>query len=300
MTQKSPDSSQTKRRTPRREAPLADRVIAITGAASGIGRALALDCARRGARLALADLNQGDLSTLRSALLERGLAERELSIHELDVRDRAAVEAWAADCARTLGPADAIVNAAGVALHCPLDETTPEDFEWVMATNFWGTVYVTQAFLPQLKGRERSQVVNISSVFGLIAFPASGAYVASKFAVRGFTEALSIEMQLTHPHVRVTSVHPGGIETPLVRQGRVRGSGPLASTPEQVALSFERDLARTSPEACAARIADALSRHQRRVLVGADARWIDRVVRLFPSSYQAIVTWALTRTRARR
>lgn len=296
MTAKQPDFTHSSD-SRRREAPLAGRVVAVTGAASGIGRALSLDCAARGARLALADIDGAALAEVRSELQARGTSAADVFTFELDVRERSHVFAWAAEVEARLGPAQTLVNAAGVALHCPLDETTFEDFEWVMATNFWGTVHSSQAFLPQLKRAASAHVVNVSSVFGLFAFPASGAYVASKFAVRGFTEALSLEMSLTHPNVSVTSVHPGGIRTPLVRRGRVRGRGPLARTAEQVALAFDRDVARTSPEACAAHIVRVIDVPRRRLLIGGDALLIDGLVRLFPSFYQPLLAWILRRGR---
>ena len=294
MTAKLPDSSQPER-TSRREASLADRVVAITGAASGIGRELALDCARRGARLALSDVSPEGLASVRAEIEALGAGRHLPFVHELDVRDRQQVFAWAASVEESLGPVHTLVNVAGVALHCPVDETTPEDFEWVMATNFWGTVHVTQAFLPQLQRRGGGHVINVSSAFGLVAFPATGAYVASKFAVRGFTETLALELSLTHPSIIVTCVHPGGVETPLVRRARVRGNGPLSSSPDRITLAFERDLARTSAAACAERIAAAMQRRDRRLIIGADAHLLDWLVRLFPSFHQRLLTWLLRR-----
>lgn len=278
-----------------REATLAGQVVVITGAASGIGRAVALACGRRGAHLALADLSP-ELETLRAELEGLGVPPPHVLTRVLDVTVREQVFAWAADVATHLGPATAIVNAAGVTLHCPLDETTSADFEWVMQTNFWGTVHGTQAFLPQLVQQGRGHIVNLSSVFGLLGFPATGAYVASKFAVRGFTETLSLELALTSPGIVVTCVHPGGIKTDLVRRGRTRGLGPLARNHDEVAESFDRTLARTTAEACAEEIALCLLRKRRRLLVGLDAHLIDTVVRLFPSSYQSLLAWLFRRS----
>lgn len=298
MTPQLPDSSQLER-TAHREAALAGRLVAITGAGSGIGRALALECARRGARLALCDVSREGLVSVQTEIEALGGGLPLPLVHELDVRDRQRVSAWAAEIEEKLGPVHTIVNVAGVALHCPVDETTPEDFEWVMATNFWGTVHVTQAFLPQLKRQGRGHVINVSSAFGLVAFPASGAYVASKFAVRGFTETLSLELALTHPAIVVTCVHPGGVKTPLLRQARVRGSGPLSSSSDRVALAFERDLARTSAGACAERIAAAMQKSDRRLIIGVDAWLLDWLVRLFPSYHQRLLAWFLRRHASR-
>jgi NAD(P)-dependent dehydrogenase (short-subunit alcohol dehydrogenase family) len=282
-----------------REATLAQRVVAITGAASGIGRAVAIECALRGATLALADLAETGLTNLEAELLALGVPAGRVSTRVVDVRDRQQLVAWALAVTRDSGPAAVLVNAAGVALHCPLDETTEEDFDWVMRTNFWGVVHGTQAFLPQFQQLDRGHVINVSSVFGLAASPSSGAYAASKFAVRGFTEALAIELSITHPRIHVTCVHPGGIKTPLVRQGRVRGRGPLARKPEAVSAAFDAHLARTSAATCAERIVGVMLRPRARLLIGADAHVIDWLVRLFPSFYQRLVGWLLRRSISR-
>jgi NAD(P)-dependent dehydrogenase (short-subunit alcohol dehydrogenase family) len=279
-----------------REAALAGRVVAITGAASGIGRALAIDCGLQGATLSLVDLAEAELTILKADLVALGIAPAAVSARQVDVRDRAQVTAWADSVAHDFGPASVLVNTAGVALHCPLDETTEEDFDWVMRTNFWGVVHATQAFLPHFQQAGRGHVINVSSVFGLAASPLSGAYAASKFAVRGFTEALAIELSVTHPRIHVTCVHPGGIKTPLVRRGRVRGQGRLARRPEEATAAFERHLARTSAAVCARRIARVMLRPRSRLLVGADAYLIDWVVRLFPSFYQRLLAWGLRRS----
>jgi len=290
---KLPDSSHS-RRSGGREARLAGRVIAITGAASGIGRAVAIACAERGATLALADLSP-EVAQLAKELEAAGLPPSRMLVRKLDVTSRPDVIAWASEIEREFGGTDVVVNSAGVALHCPLDETTLEDFEWLMATNFWGTVHGTQAFLPEFERRGRGHIINLSSAFGLMAFPASGAYVASKFAVRGFTETLALELAVTHPGIHVTCVHPGGVNTPLVRRARVRGTGPLSRRPEEVAQTFERDLARSSAMACAERIVLAMDRRERRLLIGADARLIDWLVRLFPSFHGRMFSWVLRR-----
>jgi NAD(P)-dependent dehydrogenase (short-subunit alcohol dehydrogenase family) len=285
--------------SPRRErgSALAGRVVAIAGAASGIGRALALTCARRGATLALADVAVEELATLEAELGALAVPPQRYQTSRVDVSVREQVEDWATEVTSRFGGADVVVNCAGVSLHCPLDETSPEDFHWVMAINFWGVVHGSQAFLPQLAQRQRGHLINVSSVFGLGAFPCTGAYAASKFAVRGFTETLAIELSLTHPSICVTCVHPGGIKTPLVRRGRVRGAGRLASTPEEAAAGFERELARMSAADCAEHIAQVMLRPRTRLLIGTDARLIDLGVRLFPSFYKRALGWLIERAR---
>ncbi len=267
-----------------------DRVVAITGAASGIGRALAIDLARRGASLALSDLDEVGLAE--TARLASG---PRVTTRRLDVADRAAVFAWAEEVAREHGRVHAIVNNAGVALSATLANTPIADFEWLMGINFWGVVHGTQAFLPHLLRAEEGHVVNLSSVFGLIAVPSQGAYNASKFAVRGFTEAL--RQELADTAVRVTCVHPGGVRTNIARRGRVLEDDqgqPL--TAEAAARDFEK-VARSSPEEAAAEIVAAMQAGAPRALVGLDAKIIDRLARLLPDSYDRVVRAVATRTK---
>lgn len=267
-----------------------DRVVAVTGAASGIGRALAVDLARRGASLALSDVDEVGLAE--TARLASG---PRVTTRRLDVADRAAVFAWADEVAREHGRVHVIINNAGVALSATLANTPIADFEWLMGINFWGVVHGTQAFLPHLLRAEEGHVVNLSSVFGLIAVPSQGAYNASKFAVRGFTEAL--RQELADTKVRVTCVHPGGVRTNIARRGRVledeRGQ-PL--TAEAAARDFEK-VARTSPEDAAAEILAAMQAGAPRALVGLDAKIIDRMARLLPDSYDRVVRAVATRTK---
>lgn len=265
------------------------RVVAITGAASGIGRALAFSYAARGARLALADWNEEGLEAARAELARRGASPHDVSTTRLDVSKRDEVFAWARATRERFGVVHVLINNAGVSLHVPVAEMDPADLEWLMDINFWGVVHGTQAFLPYLIESGRGQIANLSSIFGVIAAPGSSSYVASKFAVRGFTEALEIELrQAGHP-VSVTCVHPGGIRTGIVRNGRARGAGPGSSTLEEAARAFDERLARTSPEVCAEQILRALDKRRPRALIGLDAHLIDLFARLLPSSYRALL-----------
>ena len=268
-----------------------DRVVAITGAGSGIGRALAVGFAREGAALSLSDVD------------EKGLAETarvvgggtKVTTKRVDVADRAAVFAWAEEVVRDHGKANAIVNNAGVAVSATLAHTTIEDFQWLMGINFWGVVHGTQAFLPHLLRAEEGHVVNLSSVFGIISVPSQGAYNSSKFAVRGFTEAL--RQELAETRVGVTCVHPGGVKTNIAASGRVhedeRGL-PLDAAP--AAKNFEK-VARLTPDQAATQIMDAMKRDARRVLVGTDAKLADIVARLLPSSYERLIRAVSERAR---
>ncbi len=272
-------------------------VVAITGAGSGIGRALALELARRGAALSLSDWRADDVDETVRACKDLGADARG---YQVDVRDAAAVQTWADSTVADFGRVNAIVNNAGVALTGDVLDMSLADIAWVVDIDFWGVVHGTKAFLPHLIDSGDGHVVNLSSVFGLVAVPSQSAYNAAKFAVRGFTEALRQEMrQAGHP-VAVTAVHPGGIRTNVVRNSRTVGDVEHA---ELVTL-FERRLARTSPETAARAIVRGLESGRARVLIGPDAYAIDTMARVLGPAYQRVVTAASSRvararTRAR-
>jgi NAD(P)-dependent dehydrogenase (short-subunit alcohol dehydrogenase family) len=259
---------------------LQDKVVVITGAASGIGRALALEAGKRGARLALSDWNEDGVAETLRMTGSRGL------VRKVDVRSEDQVNAFAADVARELGGANVVVNNAGVSVSDMVGTMKRTDFEWLMDINFWGVVRGTETFLPQLKSKDDAHVINISSVFGLIGVPSQSAYNASKFAVRGYTEALRQELDGTNIHV--TCVHPGGVKTNIVRNGRNRTSTNGAPMDlEKMATEFER-LARTTPEEASRIIWSGVLSDAPRVLVGGDAHLIDLVQRLFPTGYPKV------------
>lgn len=268
---------------------LSNKVVAITGAGSGIGRALAVRCAGLGASVAISDVNEAGLDETASLAKQKGSR-----IHTtiVDTGKRDAIYAWAERVKRDVGPADVIVNNAGVSLSQTIAEMTDADFEWLMNINFWGVTHGTRAFLPQLLSRPEAHVVNISSVFGIISVPTQSAYNASKFAVRGFTEALRQELASTN--VRVTCVHPGGIKTNIVRNGRqYQDPSGEAADLGKMAREFEKT-ARTTPDEAARQIADAILHERPRLLIGADATLIDRMQRLMPESYDKLIAKALS------
>ena len=257
---------------------LSDGVAVVTGAGSGIGRALAQQLAAAGSALALADLDEaGQLETAKSLVKKSAL----VTAHVVDVADEAGVRSFAEDVTGRHGRVTLLINNAGVSLHGDFAEISLDDFRWLMNINFWGTVYGANYFLPMLKREKRAHIVNLSSVFGLIAPAGQAPYAASKFAVRGFTEALRHELE--GGNVGVSCVHPGGIKTPIARRSRI-GAGASASKREENIERFER-LARTPPEKAAERILRGVDRREPRILIGTDAYQIDILQRLRPATY---------------
>ena len=269
------------------------RVAAVTGAGSGIGRALALDLARRGCNLALSDVDEGGLEATAEVARRGGI---KVSAARVDVADREAVYSWADRAADEHGKVNLVFNNAGVALGSSLEGGGYEDFEWLFRINFWGVVYGTKAFLPHLTASGEGHVVNISSVFALISVPGQGAYNASKTAVRAFTEALRMELEMSGAPVSATSVHPGGIKTNIARSARSHDSlRSLGVNPNRSQENFEK-LFVTSPEKAARTILDAVRKDKRRVLVGRDAYVIDGLARLLPGAYQRVVKGLVLRS----
>ena len=198
-----------------------NKVAAITGAASGMGRTLALELARRGCHLALSDVNEAGLAETARLAAQAGV---KVTTAKVNVADREAVFAWADQVAADHGKVNLIFNNAGMALGAFADTVAPKDFEWIMGINFWGVVWGTQAFLPHLRKAGEGHVINTSSLFGLLAVPTQGCYNASKFAVRGFTEALRQELDMERCGVSATCVHPGGIRTNIAKDARMEAA----------------------------------------------------------------------------
>jgi len=271
------------------------RVAAITGAGSGIGRALALELARRGTHLGLSDIDE--LGLAETVWMCEGFGVKVTALR-VDVADRTAVEAWAGQVVADHGTVNLVVNNAGVALGATVDAVAYEDFDWLMRINFWGVVHGTKAFLPHLKQSGEGHIVNLSSVFGLISVPTQSAYNASKFAVRGFSDALRIELEIEQCGVSCTTVHPGGIKTNIARNARMDPSAALLSGDERGADAFDK-VAVTSAKKAARQILAAVEKNKRRVLVGPDAKAIDLIARLPGSLYQRVLVAGATRRRQR-
>lgn len=272
-----------------------DRVAAITGAGSGIGRATAILLAREGCHLAISDIDEA--SVQETAASCHGV---KVTTARVDVADRAAMQKWCSDTVQAHGRVNIIVNNAGVAMGATVETMGYDDLEWLMGINFWGVVYGTKEFLPHIKKTGDGHVVNVSSVFGLIAVPTQGAYNAAKFAVRGFTECLREELEIEACGVGVTSVHPGGIKTNIARRARMHKSeewGIVDSA--EAGARFDR-MARSTPEDAARDIVAAILGNRRRQLIGKDAVLIDWMQRLLPEGYQRILVAAARRQRQKR
>lgn len=270
--------------------------VALTGAASGIGRALAFELAAQGADLALADTDEPQLTALANEL--RRTYQLSISAHHVDIAQDDEVRRFAEAAIRQHPRLKVLINNAGVALQGWFEEMTLAEFEWVMSVNFWGVVRGTHYFLPHLLAQSEAHIVNISSVFGLIAPVGQTAYSASKFAVRGFTESLRHELAATS--VRVTCVHPGGVATNILRNARAVKA--VDAERREMALKRFAKMAKTTPEQAAAVIVKGLLRNHPRVLIGDDARFMDRLQRWLPISYWRVMAYlnkAPTRPAAR-
>ena len=261
------------------------RVAAITGAGSGIGRALAKELARRGAHLALSDIDVDGLAETVTLCEGRGI---KVTSQSLDVADRAAVEAWADAVVADHGQVNFIFNNAGVALGATIEAESYEDFEWLMNINFWGVVYGTKAFLPHLKASGDGHIINMSSVFGLISIPSQSAYNSAKFAVRGFTDALRMELEIEGAPVSSTTVHPGGVKTNIARRARMDESATGIGGDGDIGEEFDR-IAMTTPTKAARQILAAVASNKRRALIGPDAKVFDFVSRLPAAFYQNVL-----------
>jgi NAD(P)-dependent dehydrogenase (short-subunit alcohol dehydrogenase family) len=262
---------------------LKDKVVVITGAGSGIGRALAVHAAGKGALVAISDVNEAGLAETVALAKDAGAVD--VHAARLDVSDRAAFLAYADEVANHFGRVNVIVNNAGVTMTGDFEDMTLEEFDWLMAINVDGVVTGTKAFLPHLIASGDGHVVNISSLFGLVSMPGQTAYNASKYAVRGFTEALREEMLISGHKVGVTCVHPGGVKTGIVRNGRTTANLDATGLNEL----FDKHLARMTPDKAAAIIFGAVKRNQARILVGFDAHLLHQFGKLTGSRYQDVV-----------
>lgn len=259
----------------------AGKVAVVTGAGSGIGQALAIELARSGAKLAISDVDVDGLAGTEERLKAIGAPVR---TDRLDVTEREAFLAYADAVNDHFGTVNQIYNNAGIAFNGDVEISQFKDIERVMDVDFWGVVNGTKAFLPHLIASGDGHVVNVSSVFGLFSVPGQAAYNSAKFAVRGFTEALRQEMILAGHPVKVTTVHPGGIKTNIVRNmTAVEGFDK-----DEMVQTFDKRLANTSPQKAARIILDGVRKNKARVLVGPDAKVLDIIVRLTGSGYQRL------------
>jgi NAD(P)-dependent dehydrogenase (short-subunit alcohol dehydrogenase family) len=253
-------------------------VAVVTGAASGIGRSLAIRLAAEGAQLAIADVNDTGLNETARLASKPGV---KISTHLVDVSDRERMQTFVSEVLAEHGQAHLIINNAGVGLGGTVEELAIEDIEWLMSINFWGVIYGTKMFLPILRQQPKGHIVNISSVFGIIGPPGHSAYAASKFAVRGFTEALRHEIK--DSNITVSCVHPGGIRTNIARNAKA-GAGTDKSLVEKEIQFFDK-VAKTLPETAADVIIRGVLSDREKILIGSDAWMIDKIQRLMPVNY---------------
>jgi short-subunit dehydrogenase len=264
-----------------------NKVAAVTGASSGMGRSLAVGLAKRGCHVAVSDVDEKGLAEI---VKLAGVYGVKVTSKRVDVAKRDEVYAWADEVVADHGKCNLVFNNAGVGYGASVEGCEYADAEWLVNINFWGVVYGTKAFLPHLRASGEGHVVNTSSLFGLLGFPGQSTYNASKFAVRGFTEALRIELDMMRAPVSATSVHPGGIKTNIARTARMNksvmdiGVKDMADSHLQIEKHF-----RVTADDAADVILRGVQRNARRVLVGTDAKLFDLVQRVVPSSYQWIV-----------
>jgi NADP-dependent 3-hydroxy acid dehydrogenase YdfG len=264
----------------------AGKVAVVTGAGSGIGQALAIELGRSGAKLAISDIDTEGLAVTEERLKAIGV---EVKADRLNVTEREAFQAYADGVKAHFGKVNQVYNNAGIAFSGDVEISQYKDIERVMDVDFWGVVNGTKVFLPYLIESGDGHVVNVSSLFGIFSVPGQAAYNSAKFAVRGFTEALRQEMILAKHPVKVTTVHPGGIKTAIARNATAAEGLDVA----ELAQAFDKKLARTTPERAAQIILDAVRKNKARVLVGADAKILDVIVRITGSGYQQLFSTVL-------
>lgn len=266
----------------------AGKVAVVTGAGSGIGQALAIELARSGAKVAISDVNTEGLAETEERIKAIGAP---VKADRLDVTEREAFELYADAVVAHFGTVNQIYNNAGIAFAGDIEVSQFKDIERVMDVDFWGVVNGTKVFLPHLIASGDGHVINVSSVFGLFSVPGQAAYNAAKFAVRGFTEALRQEMQVAGHPVKVTTVHPGGIKTGIARNmTTVEGVDK-----DELAKTFDKKLASTSPEKAAQVILEGVRKNKARVLIGNDAKALDIIVRVTGSGYQRLFSTVMSR-----
>jgi len=264
---------------------------AVTGAASGIGRALAIELAARGADLALADRDEAGLASVAAEIA----GKVKVSTHRLDVGEPAEIAGFAQAAIAAHPELNIVVNNAGVALLGQFHEIDQAQMDWLFNINFWGVVHSTRAFLPHLARRPEAHLVNLSSIFGIVGPPGQTAYAAAKFAVRGFSESLRHELQMANSSVRLSVVHPGGILTNIVRNSRA-GSGVTDNARRAQSIERFDRIAKTTPREAALAIINGIEKNKPRILIGGDARMMDILQRLRPATYWAVLARRIEKT----
>uniref|UniRef100_A0A973WJG2 SDR family oxidoreductase n=1 Tax=Bradyrhizobium quebecense TaxID=2748629 RepID=A0A973WJG2_9BRAD len=270
---------------------------AVTGAASGIGRALAHELALRGCDLAIADRDEAGLQAAAAEIAKA--SPRKVTVHRLDVSEPRQITAFAEAAGAAHPGLNIVVNNAGVALLGQFDEIEQAQMEWLFNINFWAVVHGSRAFLPLLSRQREAHIVNISSIFGILAPPGQSAYCAAKFAVRGFSESLRHELAVANSPVRLSVVHPGGVATNIARNSRT-GAGITDNARRSEAIERFDALARTTPTAAAQRIIAGIEKNQPRILIGKDARFMDLLQRFRPATYWKVMQRLMEKTTARR
>jgi short-subunit dehydrogenase len=259
---------------------------AVTGAGSGIGRALALELAARGCDLALADRDEAGLQATAAEIGRAGA--QKVTVHHVDVGEPQQIADFAEAATIAHPGLNIVINNAGVALLGQFNEIDQAQMDWLMDINFWGVVHSTRAFLPHLGRQREAHIVNLSSIFGIIAPPGQTAYAAAKFAVRGFSESLRHELQMAASPVRLSVVHPGGVATNIVRNSRA-GTGVTDNARRAQTIERFDAVAKTTPAAAALRIITGIEKNQPRILIGNDARFMDLLQRFRPGTYWAVL-----------
>jgi short-subunit dehydrogenase len=259
---------------------------AVTGAASGIGRALAIELAARGCDLALADRDEAGLQTVAAEIAKAN--SRKVSVHRVDVGEREQIADFARAAVAAHPSLNIVVNNAGVALLGQFNEIDQTEMEWLFNINFWGVVHATRAFLAHLATRPEAHVVNVSSIYGIVAPPGQTAYSSAKFAVRGFSEALRHELKASSSSIRLSVVHPGGVLTNIVRNMRT-GTGVTDNERRSQAIEWFDQFAKTKPKDAALRIIKGIEKNEPRILIGGDARFMDLLQRFRPATYWRVM-----------
>ncbi len=272
---------------------LTEKVAVVTGAGSGIGKATAIQLAKEGCLLAISDIDASSLEETRQQIA--GLNTKVIAT-TLNTANKQDVFDYADEVFNEFGQVNIVINNAGVYLSASIEHTSVENFEWLMNINFWGMVYGTQAFLPYLKKTGDGHIANVSSVFGFVAPASAGAYNSSKFAIRGYTETLRMELDIKNCGVSCSTIQPGGITTNLISKARLNESTQTISgkSKEDLQKTFNK-MARTTPEKAAIAIIKGIKKNKMRILIGADAVIMDWLIRLFPFTFRRVMAWVIRR-----